>query len=320
MTALRAGTWRRGALALLLGLALGPGWARAPQAPSESTRDAALLSAQADAARRHLSRHAEAPSVVLVAAALDGSSKAFVGDVRLAESRLSALAPAMATLRLGNHGAPRDWPSASRRNVAEAIARAAELLGARPGPVAAAAPAHQPADGKGATRGHRAPTARAKDFPRLAIVLLTSHGDEGHLALETRRTRRLQLVPGRELRRWLQPLAGVPTLVIVSACHSGSLIPSLRGPHRIVMAAARHDRSSFGCETESHNTYFIDELFRALKPESSIEQWFATTARAVGEREARMKLSPPSQPQIDVGRQMRQAARRPLAELLGTPR
>jgi hypothetical protein len=257
---------------------------------SHSPVASAALAAQAETARHALSQPVPAPAVLLVAAALDGSSHAFVGDVRLADTRLRALAPQMASLRLGNGGAPRDWPAASPRNLAAAFEQAGRLL-------------------------HAAPPGR----PRLAVVLLSSHGDVGHLALEERRSGRLQRVSAAQLRRWLSPLAGVPTLVVVSACHSGSLIPALRGPQRIVMAAARSDRSSFGCETESNNTYFVDELFRTLQPGLSIQDWFAAAAASVGERERRMQLSPPSEPQLDVGGQMREAARRPIAELLGAP-
>jgi hypothetical protein len=278
----------RAALAWGLALGLGTGLARPPHTPPPQAP--AALAAQAETARQTLARHADAPAVLLVAAALDGSSTAFVGDVRLAETRLRELAPQLAALRLGNAGAPRDWPAASRRNLAAAFGQAARLLQATP-----------------------------PERPRLAIVLLSSHGDVGHLALEERRTRRLQLVSAGELRRWLQPLAGVPTLVIVSACHSGSLIPALRGPQRIVMAAARSDRSSFGCETESANTYFVDELFRTLQPGLSLQAWFAATRESVAERERRMQLEPPSEPQLDIGEQMRGPAQQPLAKLLGLP-
>lgn len=286
---------RRGALVKALGLLLAAVVGLAPQAvqarmPREPAQhhDAALLSAQSDAAERQLSRHPESPPVVLVAAALDGNSKAFVGDVRLAGSQLATLAPRLGLLQLGNHGAPRDWPAASGRNVAQAVERAAALLRAQP----------------------------AESHP-LAIVLLTSHGNEGHIVLEERRSRRLHFVPAAQLQRWLQPLQGLPTLVIVSACHSGSLLPALQAPKRIVMAAARHDRSSFGCETESRNTYFVDELFHALQPGLSIEQWFAATTKAVAERERSMALSPPSEPQIELGPQAAGLAGRPLGELLG---
>src|SRR5450432_829432 len=38
-----------------------------------------------------------------------------------------------------------------------------------------------------------------------------------------------------------------PTVVIISACFSGVFVPALAGPNRMVLTAARPDRSSFGC-------------------------------------------------------------------------
>ena len=48
-----------------------------------------------------------------------------------------------------------------------------------------------------------------------------------------------------------------PTVVVVSACHSGIfLAPAMRRPNRIVLAAARADRGSFGCGTDDQYTYY----------------------------------------------------------------
>jgi len=218
--------------------------------------------------------------------ALDAASTAFVGDVKLGERRLRELAPQLGSLRLGNGDTPTDWPHATLRTLPAALARAADLL---------------------------------RDAPhddRLAIVLLSSHGNRGYLALSEDGGDEFDEITAGMLRRWLAPLGDTPTLLVISACHSGSLIPALQAPHRIILAAARADRSSFGCEADSANTYFVDELLGQLDARLTVDEWFTRTAASVSAREKRMGLSPPSRPQFSIGRAMRTIAHQPLAQVL----
>src|SRR5262249_49714091 len=59
-----------------------------------------------------------------------------------------------------------------------------------------------------------------------------------------------------ELARMLAPLADHPMIIVISACYSGSFIRDLRGPRRIILTAARADRSSFGCGAGNRHTLF----------------------------------------------------------------
>jgi hypothetical protein len=57
-----------------------------------------------------------------------------------------------------------------------------------------------------------------------------------------------------------------PTVILVSACYSGVfLIDALKGPNRIIMTAARDDRPSFGCSSESYYTYWDACLLDTIK-------------------------------------------------------
>lgn len=48
-----------------------------------------------------------------------------------------------------------------------------------------------------------------------------------------------------------------PTVVLVSACFSGQFITQeIKGPNRIIMTAAIHDRPSFGCSPDATYTYW----------------------------------------------------------------
>ena len=44
--------------------------------------------------------------------------------------------------------------------------------------------------------------------------------------------------------------------MIISACFSGVFVPALAGPNRMVLTAARPDRSSFGCGEADKYPYF----------------------------------------------------------------
>ena len=56
-------------------------------------------------------------------------------------------------------------------------------------------------------------------------------------------------------------------MVIISACFSGVFVPPLAGPNRMVLTAARPDRTSFGCGEEDRYPYFdtcmLDQLPKA---------------------------------------------------------
>ena len=77
------------------------------------------------------------------------------------------------------------------------------------------------------------------------FVFITSHGEERGFFL--RPDRRL-FDPG-SLDRVLNAGCGsLPTVVVVSACHSGTfLTPDMRKPNRVILTAAATDRTSFGC-------------------------------------------------------------------------
>jgi hypothetical protein len=292
-------------VAVVLAAALvGSGAAGAPHAATPRSRPHAAASshaarlAQRDAVRLQAQLHAaqarpldpRLPRVVFIGAALDDESSAFAGDVRLTLMRLRTWAPQTAALTLANGHAGAPWPRATRRRLHDAVVDAAKLLAQAP-----------------------------RGTPRLAVVLLSSHGARDLLALETPGMREPAALTTAQIERLLQPLADTPTLLVISACHAGSMIPALHAPQRVIFAAARADRSSFGCQPDSHATYFVEELLAALRPERSLRDGFDAAAVGVGAREQRMGLSPPSLPQLDVGAAMQAAAAQPLATLLGTP-
>ena len=96
-----------------------------------------------------------------------------------------------------------------------------------------------------------------------------------------------------------------PTVVVISACFSGVFVPALAASNRMVLTAARPDRTSFGCGQDNKYPYF-DDCFLSSMPGS---RDFGVLAGAVREcvrsREIAEKMTPPSEPQVWVGPQLR---------------
>jgi hypothetical protein len=116
----------------------------------------------------------------------------------------------------------------------------------------------------------------------------------------------------RELARRLEPLAGHRTVIVVSACYSGSLIHDLRAPERIIITAARADRSSFGCSPDSRHTFFGEAELRAFgAPDRSLHQVFVAIQQEVARMERRERYTP-SEPQVSVGSEVADLYRAPL--------
>lgn len=96
------------------------------------------------------------------------------------------------------------------------------------------------------------------------VVYMTSHGNTTGWSIEGRGF----LTPTR-LDQILDEACGTrPTVVLVSACYSGVFVEPVAAPNRIILTAAREDRTSFGCSSEATYTYW-DGCF--------ISEWEAAT-------------------------------------------
>jgi hypothetical protein len=132
------------------------------------------------------------------------------------------------------------------------------------------------------------------------FLFLTSHGDEGKFAVQMPGISTRQLTP-KGLKDMLDRVGVARRVIVVSACHAGSFIPALAGPTSLVIAAARADRSSFGCEDRRRWTYFGDAYFnKALRTETSFRKAFERAKRLIALWEVRDGLGR-SLPQIAGG-------------------
>ena len=90
-------------------------------------------------------------------------------------------------------------------------------------------------------------------------------------------------------------------MVVISACFSGVFIPALAGPDRLILTAARRDRSSFGCGEADTYPFFDGCILDALARAGDFLAAGGEARACVARREREEHMSPPSQPQVYVG-------------------
>jgi hypothetical protein len=96
-----------------------------------------------------------------------------------------------------------------------------------------------------------------------------------------------------------------PTVVVISSCFSGALIDAVNGPNRMVLTAARPDRTSFGCGESDHYTFFDTCVLSQLPLVNDFPGLSRAVTACVAIREHELGLSPPSEPQTTVGGMLR---------------
>jgi hypothetical protein len=87
-----------------------------------------------------------------------------------------------------------------------------------------------------------------------------------------------------------------PTVVLVSACYSGVFVGrDMQKKNRIILTAARQDRTSFGCSAENQYTYWDSCLIDSLPTADSWKSLYGTIQRCVQTKESdgRFKASLP---------------------------
>ena len=136
------------------------------------------------------------------------------------------------------------------------------------------------------------------------LVFVTSHGVHGEGVYLARDDEVLS--PKALAAALSRGCASVPTVVIVSACYSGSFAaPPMTAPNRVVLTASRADRPSFGCQADRTFTVFDECLLAALPRIANWHGAFRDTAACVKRRERAWRVLP-SYPQVSFGAATRQ--------------
>jgi len=132
------------------------------------------------------------------------------------------------------------------------------------------------------------------------LLYFTSHGAPQGAVLD-----QSILLPGTLANLLDQSCGQRPTVVVISACFSGVFVPTLAQPNRMVLTAARPDRTSFGCGQDDKYPYFDDCFLSSMTDAHDFQALAGEVRECVRKREIAEKVSPPSEPQVWVGARLR---------------
>jgi hypothetical protein len=139
----------------------------------------------------------------------------------------------------------------------------------------------------------QAVAARAHDG---CLIYFTSHGVPGGIIVGN------SIVSPAQMHDMVNAACGNrPSVIVMSSCYSGQFVPALAGSNRVVMTAARPDRTSFGCGEMDRHTFFDDCFLRAMPMAGDFPGLGNLVQQCVAFREQQMKATPPSEPQVNVG-------------------
>jgi hypothetical protein len=132
------------------------------------------------------------------------------------------------------------------------------------------------------------------------LIHMTSHGTRQGFAM----SRQTTINPAR-LNSMLEFACGDrPTVVLVSACYSGSFTGGLMPkPNRVILTAARDDRTSFGCSAENEFTYWDGCLIDNLAKSDTWRSLQGRLQQCIEEKESKGRFTP-SLPQAFFGDQV----------------
>lgn len=201
----------------------------------------------------------------------------------------------------------------ARRDVAQALVRAGfepdrvRQFSVRPERYADTRP--QPSDPR---RIYETLSALAARDAAGCLFYVTSHGlPQGVLIGE-------RVVPPPVVAAMLERACGPkPIVVVISACFSGVFVPHLAAPNRMILTAARPDRTSFGCGESDRYPYFDECFLQSIARSASFPALAGVVRRCVAEREVKEGATPPSEPQVFVGAELSPVL--PLLSFAGGP-
>jgi hypothetical protein len=132
------------------------------------------------------------------------------------------------------------------------------------------------------------------------LIHMTSHGSAQGFYLRNGPP----LTP-QTLNRILDRSCGErPTVVLISACYSGVFVgPAMQKKNRIILTAARQDRTSFGCSAENQYTYWDSCLIDSLPKADSWKSLYGMIQQCVQTKESQLSYKP-SLPQAYFGEQV----------------
>lgn len=123
------------------------------------------------------------------------------------------------------------------------------------------------------------------------LVFVTSHGNEIGLVMGMDNAEGYYLTPSRLAEILARDCGNRPTVAILSGCHTGTFLTApMMTENRIILTAARRDRTSFGCSTDTTFTYFDECLLEAMEVAGTWSTIFKRTKSCVEEKERRQDV------------------------------
>ena len=138
---------------------------------------------------------------------------------------------------------------------------------------------------------------KARQRPAGCLFYVSSHGDEKGVVFGPN----LVMTPAMLARVMDEGCPGRPSVVVVSACFSGVFVKPLAAANRLVLTAARRDRSSFGCGVNDRHPWFDDCVLESFGKAEDFPDLGRRAQACVSAREIKQKASPASEPQLSVG-------------------
>jgi hypothetical protein len=118
------------------------------------------------------------------------------------------------------------------------------------------------------------------------FLVLSSHGSDDPSLSVSNGILPLDQLDGNALKGALDASDIRWRVIVISACHAGAFINSLKDDNTIILTASRADRTSFGCSDERDLTYFGEAFFRdALPSARSLREAFDSARKAIAARE-----------------------------------
>lgn len=136
----------------------------------------------------------------------------------------------------------------------------------------------------------------SEQAPDGCLIYFTSHGTPDGIVVD-----RSILSPDQMGAIVNNSCGDKPSVIVMSSCFSGQFVPALAGDKRVVITAARADRTSFGCGALDTYTYFDDCFLRALPLSDGFAKLGSLVQDCVAFREKQTGATPPSEPQVSVG-------------------
>jgi hypothetical protein len=135
------------------------------------------------------------------------------------------------------------------------------------------------------------------------LLFVSAHGDQGFGLSASAPPLDLAPLNPTVIARALNDAGIKWRVLVISACYSGGFIEPLKDDNTLIITASAADRQSFGCEGGREWTNFGEAYFRHALPNArSFTGAFALAAKELARRETAEGLTPPSNPQMFIGR------------------